>query len=95
MKRTMRLRRDIQPVTALKTAASKLLRSVNETRRPVVITQSGVPKGVLLDFDTYEELREATLLLKLIAQGERDVRARKTRLQDEVFASARARIRPR
>ncbi len=95
MKRAMRLRRDIQPVTALKTGAAKLLRSVNETRRPVVITQSGEPKGVLLDFDTYEELREATLLLKLIAQGERDVRARKTWLQDEVFAAARARIRPR
>jgi prevent-host-death family protein len=95
MKRAMRLRRDIQPVTALKTGAAKLLRSVNETRRPVVITQRGEPKGVLLDFDTYEELREATLLLKLIAQGERDVRVRKTWLQDEVFAVARARIRPR
>ena len=95
MKRAMRLRRDIRPVTALKTGAAKLLRSVNETRRPVVITQSGEPKGVLLDFDTYEELREATLLLKLIAQGERDVRARKTWLQDEVFAATRARIRPR
>jgi PHD/YefM family antitoxin component YafN of YafNO toxin-antitoxin module len=61
----------------------------------LVITQSGQPKGVLLDFDTYEELREATLLLKLIAQGESDVRARKTSLQDEVFAAGRARIRPR
>jgi prevent-host-death family protein len=52
MKRAMRLRRDIQPVAALKTGAAKLLRSVNETRRPVVITQSGEPKGVLLDSDT-------------------------------------------
>ena len=95
MKGAMRLRNDIRPVTALKTGAAKLLRSVNETRRPLVITQSGEPKGVLLDFDTYEDLREATLLLKLIAQGEADVREHKTSSQEGVFAAARARLRPR
>lgn len=91
----MRRRRDIQPVTALKTGAARLLRSVNQTRQPVVITQSGQPKGVLLDFDSYEELRDAMLLLKLIAQGEADTRARRTAPQEEVFTAARARIRPR
>jgi prevent-host-death family protein len=95
MKGAMRLRNDIRPVTALKTSAAKLLRSVNETRRPLVITQSGEPKGVLLDFDTYEDLREATLLLKLIAQGEADVREHNTSSQEEAFAAARARLRPR
>ena len=88
----MRLRAEIQPVTALKTGAARLLRAVNETRRPVVITQSGEPKGVLLDFETYQELREATILLKLIAQGEMDVRARRTLSQDEVFRTVRARL---
>ena len=88
----MRLREEIKPVTALKTGAARLLRAVNETRRPVVITQSGEPKGVLIDFETYEEMREAALLLKLIAQGETDVRARRTVSQDEVFRTARARL---
>jgi prevent-host-death family protein len=91
----MRVRRDIEPVTSLKTGAARLLRTVNETRRPVVITQSGEPKGVLLDFESYEELREAILLLKLIAQGEADVRAGRTVSQDEVFAAARARLSSR
>ena len=95
MKGTMRLRGDIKPVTSLKTGAARLLRAVNETRRPVVITQSGEPKGVLLDYETYEELKEATLLLKLIAQGEADVRARRTLPQDEVFAAVRARLSSR
>jgi prevent-host-death family protein len=88
----MRLREEIKPVTALKTGAARLLRAVRETRRPVVITQSGEPKGVLIDFETYEEMREAVLLLKLIAQGETDVRARRTVSQDEVFRTARARL---
>ncbi len=95
IKDTMRLRGDIQPVTSLKTGTARLLRAVNETRRPVVITQSGEPKGVLLDFETYEELREATLLLKLIAQGEADVRARRILLQDDVFAAVRTRLSSR
>jgi prevent-host-death family protein len=88
----MRLREEIQPVTALKTGAARLLRSVHETRRPLVITQSGKPKGVLLDFETYEELRDATLLLKLIMQGEADVRARRTVTQQEVFKTVRTRL---
>ena len=82
----------MKPVTSLKSGAAKLLRSVNETRHPVVITQRGEPKAVLIDFQSYEELREATLLLKLIAQGEADVRARRTISQDEVFKTVRARL---
>jgi prevent-host-death family protein len=92
MKSTMRLREEIRPVTALRRGAAGLLRAVKETRRPVVITQSGEPRGVLIDFETYEEMREATLLLKLIAQGETDVRARRTVSQEEAFRAARARL---
>jgi prevent-host-death family protein len=95
MKGTMRLKEDIQPVTTLKASPAKLLRRVSETRRPIVITQSGQPKGVLIDFETYEQLKEATLLLKVIAQGEADIRAGRTLSQDEVFAAARARLSAR
>ena len=82
-------------MTALKTHAARLLRSLAENRRPVVITQSGEPKGVLLDFESYEELREATLLLKIIARGEADVRAGRTATAEEVFRAARRRLPPR
>lgn len=85
----MRIHHDIKPVTYMKTRAAQLLRSVAETRRPVVITQNGEPKGVLLDFNTYQELREAILLLKAIAQGEEDIRARRTVTQDQLFADLR------
>ena len=83
----------IKPVTYMKTRAARLLRTVGSTRRPVVITQNGEPRGVLLDYRTYEEMRQATLLLKLLAQGEADARAGRTRGQKEVFAEARRRLR--
>ena len=89
------MRSDTTSVTSLKTGAARLLRTVNQNRRPVVITQGGKPRGVLLDFESYEELREATLLLKLLAQGEADNRAGRTKTQNEVFAAARARLSSR
>lgn len=88
----MRLSPDIKPVTYMKTRAARLLRSVHSTRRPVVITQNGEPKAVLVDYETYEELRRATLLLKLLAQGEADARKGRTTPQKEVFAEARRRL---
>jgi prevent-host-death family protein len=89
----MKTAEDIRPVTEMKRHAARLLRMVGETRRPVVITQSGEPKGVLMDFESFQELREATLLLKLVAQGEGDVRTGHVVPQSDVFARAKERLR--
>ncbi len=88
----MRIEPDVKPVTYMKTRAAQLLRAVGESRRPVIITQSGHPKGVLIDFESYQDLRQATVLLRLLAQGEADVRARRTIPQEKVFADLRARL---
>ena len=89
----MQIERDVRPVSFMKTRAAELLRSVQESRRPVVITQHGEPKGVLMDIASYEELRRATLLLRLVAQGEADARAGRTVPQAKVFADLRRRLR--
>ena len=89
----MKIEEDVKPVTFMKTRAAELLRSVNKNRRPVVITQSGEPRGVLMDFDSYQELRRATLLLRLVAQGEADARGQRTIPQDRVFSDLRSRLK--
>ena len=89
----MRTAEDIRSVTDMKVHAARLLRRVGETRRPIVITQSGEPKGVLMDFDSFQELREATLLLKLVAQGEGDAHAGHVVPQSDVFTRAKDRLR--
>ena len=88
----MRIEYDVKPVTYMKTRAADLLRSVAANRRPVVITQSGEPKGVLVDFESYQELRQAALLLRLLAQGEADVRRGRVVPQNQVFKVLRARL---
>jgi prevent-host-death family protein len=91
----MRIEHDVKPVTYMKTRAAELLRSVEESRRPVIITQSGEPKGVLMDFASYQELRQATLLLRLLAQGEAEVRQGRSVPVERVFKPLRARLAKR
>jgi prevent-host-death family protein len=64
--------KDIEPVTALKREASELITRARERATPIVITQSGKPTAVLVDVESYERDRSAFLLLKLLAEGERD-----------------------
>lgn len=76
---------DIKPVTYLKSKAADLLKQINTTHRPVIITQNGEPKAVLQDPKSYENMRNAIGILKLISQGENDVRQGKVKSQEEVF----------
>jgi prevent-host-death family protein len=84
---------DIRPVSYLKARAADLLEQVNETQRPVVITQNGEPRAVLQDPRSYEQMRVAIGLLKLIAQGEQDVRDGNVLTQHEVARRIAARRR--
>jgi prevent-host-death family protein len=79
---------DIRPVTYLKSRAADLLKQINETHRPIIITQNGEAKAVLQDPASYEAMRKAIGILKLISLGEEDIRAGRTKPQDEVFRTA-------
>jgi prevent-host-death family protein len=92
---TMRLTEDIRPITQMKTRAATLVREVTQSRRPIVITQHGEAKAVLLDVATYQSLRDATLMLRIVAQGEADVVAGRTVPQRTVLAQLRRRLRSR
>jgi len=83
----MDISRDIKPVTYLKSRASDLLRQINETHRPVVITQNGEPRAVLQDPQSYQNMRNAIGLLKLISLGEKDIKEEKSKSQEEVFTN--------
>ena len=81
----MNISQDIKPVTFLKSRAADLLKQINETHRPVIITQNGEPRAVLQDPKSYENMRNAIGILKLISQGEDEIRSGNSRSQQEVF----------
>ena len=81
----MKINEDIRPVTYLKSKAADILLQINETHRPVIITQNGEPRAVLQDPETYERMKSAIGLMKLLAQGEEDIRLGRTSEQKNMF----------
>lgn len=81
----MKITNDIKSITYLKSNAAELLNQINETQRPIIITQNGEPRAVLQDPKSYENMRNAIGILKLISQGEEDIKTGKVKTQEEVF----------
>jgi len=66
---------DIIPLGQFKTSISKWLKSIQETRHPLVITQNGKPAGVLLSPADYDELVYIERFLSSVNQGLEDAEA--------------------
>ena len=89
----MKILLDIKPITYLKSKTSELIKQINETHRPVIITQHGEPKAVLQDPESYEKMRNAIGIIKLIAIGEDDVKAERFKPQNDVFDTTERRLK--
>jgi len=81
----MNITSEIKSITYLKSKAADLLNQINETHRPVIITQNGEPRAVLQDPKSYEKMRNAIGILKLVSQGEGDFKNGKAKSQEAVF----------
>ena len=66
---TISVAKDIIPIGEFKAHASRLLRQVSQSTRPLVITQNGRPAGVLLSPTEYDRLCARELLLESVAAG--------------------------
>jgi prevent-host-death family protein len=86
------LKEDIKPISYIKTNAAEMMRYVNERKNPIVITQNGEAKAVLVDIETYQKTQDAFALLNIIKIGEDDIKNGKTRPVDEVFLKLRKKI---
>lgn len=89
----MNITNDIRPITYLKSKTADALKQVNETHRPMIITQNGEPKAVLQDPASYENMRNAIGIFKLLSQGENDIKTGDTTAQEDVFANIEKRIK--
>ena len=81
----MNIKEDIRPISYVKAHAADILLQVNNTKRPVYVTQNGEPVAVLLDTESFQNMQKALGLLKIISHGEKDIRNNKLIPQDEVF----------
>ena len=81
----MGLDRDILPITELKRDDSEIVRTADDERRRVIVTQNGRPKAVLMGIREYEAMRDGISLLRMALMGERDFRAGRVMSQQEAF----------
>lgn len=81
----MDLKKDIRPISYIKANAAEILSQVNESHRPVNVTQNGEAKAVLVDIESYEKMRKAIGLLKILTQGEQDIVNGKFLSQNDFF----------
>lgn len=75
---------NIKPITYMKTHSAELVKIVNESRSPVVITQNGLARAVVLDAASYEQMQDALILLKMLAQSDEEYRKGHWKSQEEV-----------
>ncbi|MFO8063866.1 MAG: type II toxin-antitoxin system Phd/YefM family antitoxin [Spirochaetota bacterium] len=89
----MNLESDIRSISYVKSNAAEMLKQVNETQSPLIITQNGEAKGVLLDPRSYQEMVDALGILKLTAAGERDIETGRVSDHESIMTSARERLK--
>jgi prevent-host-death family protein len=79
---------DIIPVSDLRQDAAGTLRRVNRSRQPLVVTQRGRAAAVLVGIEAYRRAERERTILKLLAQGEREIRTGRGTDLDDVLAEA-------
>jgi prevent-host-death family protein len=87
----MRLSTQVRPISYLKANAAEVLLDLADSRQPMVITQNGEAKAVLQDVASFEQGQETLALLKLLAMGQGDIEAGRTRPARAVVERLRAR----
>ena len=69
------LDRDIKPLSEFRANSAAFIQQVQESKRPIVITQHGKSAAVLLDVGEYEALLQRLELLEDVQAGERQIDA--------------------
>lgn len=82
----MKLSTQIKPISYLRDHAAEIIRDISESREPLLITQDGEAKLVVMDVKSYEEQEQTVALLRILACGNKEIEQEKFRDAEEVFA---------
>lgn len=65
----MKLSDSVKSISYLKQNTARAVHEVRESKGPLVITQNGEAKAVLVDIVEYEQMKDSLALLKILAQS--------------------------
>jgi prevent-host-death family protein len=76
----------VKPISYLKSNTAEVLKAVTEHREPMLITQNGEAKLVIMDVRTFEEQEQTMAMLRMLALGQHEIAQGKFRDVEDVFA---------
>ena len=82
----MPLAQQIKPLSYLKSHAAEIIKDFATNPNPLIITQNGEAKMVVLDIQAYEQQQETMALLKLVAMGNKELTQDHFLEADEFFS---------
>jgi len=83
----MKFSTQVKPISYLKSHAAEIVDTISRNREPMLITQNGEAKLVVLDVQSYEAYQETLALLKILAHGQQQIEKGQFRDAEDVFAS--------
>ena len=83
----------IMPVTDLRKDAASVLKTLQASGEPFIITQRGRAAAILISVDTYERSERERELLRLLALGEKEIASGKGYSLDKVLKETDALFR--
>lgn len=83
----MKFSTQVRPISYLKSHAAEIVKDLAESREPMLITQNGEARLVVMDVRSYEEHEETLALLKILALGHREIEQGRFRAASDVFAA--------
>ena len=81
----MKFSTQVKPISYLKSHAAEIIKDITENREPMLITQNGEAKLVVMDVKSFEEQEETLALLKILALGNREIEQGKFRDVEDLF----------
>ncbi len=83
----MKYSSQIKPISYLKNHAAEIAATLAETREPLLITQNGEARLVVMDVETYQQQEQTLALLKLLALGNHQIEAGQYKPADAVLSA--------
>jgi len=90
---SVNLKADIKPISYIKTNAADMMKYVNENKNPIIITQNGEAKAVLMDVDSYQDMQNAFSLMGIIKEAEKEIERKNYKESEVVFNELRKRAK--
>ena len=82
----MKFSTQVKPISYLRSNAADIVKDLTANREPMLITQNGEAKLVVMDVKSYEEQEQTLAMLKMLALGSREIEQGKFRDAEDVFA---------